>query len=100
MIDKNNTIKPKKFPTLYSVGENGGLHEWTISVRSNYITKRFGQVGKILHETKDIVYFSNSLGINKTTSLAMQAFSNASIQWDKKIKNGYTINKKEAIKKT
>ena len=77
------------FETLYSANKNGSTQQWTISVQGATITKVYGQVGGALQTTHDVIAHGKNVGRTNATTPEMQARTEATSQWEKKLKAGY-----------
>ena len=89
-------MKTKSLPSLYSLNSNGSIQKWDISVEGNKIIKHYGQVGGKIQEVEDIIHEGKNVGRSNETSPAEQALSEATSQWKKKLKSGYTKTLKES----
>ena len=86
----------KLFPTLYSKNSDGSLQEWTISVKGNKITKEYGRTAGKIQTTTDTVHRGKNIDRANETSPAEQAQAEATSQWEKKLKSGYSKTQKDA----
>ena len=77
------------FETLYSANKNGSTQQWTISVQGATITKVYGQVGGALQTTQDVITHGKNVGRTNETTPEMQARTESTSQWEKKLKAGY-----------
>lgn len=89
-------IVPKSLPSLYSLNSNGSIQKWNISVEGNKIIKHYGQVGGKIQEVEDVVHKGKNIGRANETSPEEQALAEATSQWEKKLKSGYTKTLKES----
>ena len=89
-------MKIKSLPSLYSLNSNGSIQKWDISVEGNKIIKHYGQVGGKIQEVEDIIHEGKNVGRSNETSPAEQALAEATSQWEKKLKSGYTKTLKES----
>lgn len=76
-------------PTLYSLNSDGSVQEWTISVRGNTITRRYGRHGGKIQVTEDTVRSGKNTGRANATTPHQQALAEAQSAWEKKLKSGY-----------
>lgn len=89
-------IVPKSLPSLYSLNSNGSIQKWNISVEGNKIIKHYGQVGGKIQKVEDVVHEGKNIGKSNETSPEEQALAEATSQWEKKLKSGYTKTLKES----
>lgn len=88
--------KPFTFPSLYSLNSNGSIQKWDISVEGNRIIKRYGQIGGKIQEVEELVREGKNIGRSNATTPAEQAIAEATSQWEKKLKKGYTKTIKDS----
>ena len=89
-------MNAKSFPSLYSLNSNGSIQKWDIFVRGNKIIKHYGQVGGKIQDVEDIIYKGKNIGRANETTPHEQAIAEATAQWEKKLKSGYTKTLKES----
>lgn len=92
MIEKRNT---KNLKSLYKQTSTGAIQQWRVFTEGNVVTTVYGQVGGKQQTTFEEVKGKN-IGKKNETSDVEQAELKAKQLWDKKIKEGYTVNKQEA----
>ena len=78
-----------KLPKLFKISSVGAQQEWEISTEENTIVTRWGKVGGKIQETRDIIKEGKNQGRSNETTAIQQAESEATSQWEKKLKNGY-----------
>ena len=86
----------KNFAPLYSLNSNGSIQRWSISVEDNRIVKEYGQIGGKMQSVTDIVKDGKNIGKSNETSPEEQAIAEATAQWEKKLKSGYSKTQKDA----
>ena len=89
-------MNAKSFPSLYSLNSNGSIQKWDIVVKGNKIIKHYGQVGGKVQDVEDIVHEGKNIGRANETTPHEQAIAEATAQWEKKLKSGYTKTLKES----
>ena len=90
------TLIMKNFAPLYSLNSNGSIQRWSISVEDNRIVKEYGQIGGKMQLITDIVKDGKNIGKSNETSPEEQAIAEATAQWEKKLKSGYSKTQKDA----
>ena len=80
----------KKFAPLYSLNSNGSVQQWRISVEGNTIVKDYGQFSGKTQTVRDVVLEGKNIGKANETTPEEQAVAEATAQWEKKLKSGYT----------
>jgi len=89
-----------KWNTLYKLTSAGKIQQWDISVKSNIITRGYGQVGgKIITKT-EVVKVGKNIGRSNETTPEQQALKEAEADWKKKYDKDYVLDIEEAIKQT
>lgn len=78
-----------KLPKLYKISSVGAQQEWEISTDGNVIVTRWGKVGGKIQETQDVIKEGKNQGRSNETTAIQQAESEATSQWEKKLKSGY-----------
>jgi len=84
-------------PPLYSLNANGSIQQWAISVdgctitTSKIILNQYGKIGGKIQTTEDTVKSGKSIGRSNETSCEEQALADATSQWEKKLKIGYSL---------
>ena len=86
----------KNFAPLYSLNSNGSLQEWKISVENNRIVKVYGQIGGKMQTVSDIIRDGKNIGKSNETTPKDQAIAEATAQWEKKLKSGYSKTQRDA----
>ena len=86
----------KNFAPLYSLNSNGSIQRWTISVEDNRIIKEYGQIGGKMQSVTDIIRDGKNIGKSNETTSKEQAIAEATAQWEKKLKSGYSKTQKDA----
>jgi ATP-dependent DNA ligase len=86
----------KNFAPLYSLNSNGSIQRWSISVEDNRIIKEYGQIGGKMQTASDVVKEGKNIGKSNETSREQQAIAEATAQWEKKLKSGYSKTQKDA----
>ena len=79
----------KTLPTLYSKNSDGSINEWTISIKENLITKKYGRVNGALQEETEIIKNGKNTGKKNSTNIEEQTIKEATASWMKKKKSGY-----------
>jgi DNA ligase 1 len=90
------TLIMKNFAPLYSLNSNGSIQRWSISVEDNRIIKEYGQIGGKMQSVTDIVKGGKNIGKSNETTPEDQAIAEATAQWEKKLKSGYSKTQKDA----
>jgi ATP-dependent DNA ligase len=90
------TLIMKNFPPLYSLNSNGSIQRWNISVEDNRIVKEYGQIGGKMQTASDVVKEGKNIGKSNETTPQDQAIAEATAQWEKKLKSGYSKTQKDA----
>jgi ATP-dependent DNA ligase len=90
------TLIMKNFAPLYSLNSNGSIQRWSISVEDNRIIKEYGQIGGKMQTASDVVKEGKNIGKSNETSREQQAIAEATAQWEKKLKSGYSKTQKDA----
>ena len=80
----------KNFAPLYSLNSNGSIQRWSISVEDNRIIKEYGQIGGKTQTVSDIIKKGKNVGKSNETTPEDQAIAEATSQWEKKLKSGYS----------
>ena len=88
----------KTFAPLFSLNSNGSIQRWQISVKENCIIKTYGQIGGKVQTVTDTIKNGKSIGRSNETTPDEQAISEATAQWEKKQKSGYTKIESDARK--
>jgi DNA ligase-1 len=78
-----------KLPKLFKISSTGAQQEWEISTEENTIVSRWGKVGGKIQETQDVIKEGKNQGRSNETTAKQQAESEATSQWEKKLKSGY-----------
>ncbi len=78
-----------KLPKLFKISSVGAQQEWEISTDGNVIVTRWGKVGGKIQETQDVIKEGKNQGRSNETTAIQQAESEATSQWEKKLKSGY-----------
>jgi DNA ligase-1 len=78
-----------KLPKLFKISSTGAQQEWEISTEENTIVTRWGKVGGKIQETQDVIKEGKNQGRSNETTAKQQAESEATSQWEKKLKSGY-----------
>ena len=86
----------KNFAPLYSLNSNGSIQQWSISVENNRIIKEYGQIGGKMQSITDIIRDGKNIGKSNETTPKEQAIAEATAQWEKKLKSGYSKTQKDA----
>jgi ATP-dependent DNA ligase len=86
----------KNFAPLFSLNSNGSIQRWSISVEDNRIIKEYGQIDGKMQTASDIVKEGKNIGKSNETSPEQQAIAEATAQWEKKLKSGYSKTQKDA----
>jgi DNA ligase-1 len=86
----------KNFAPLYSLNSNGSIQRWSISVEDNRIIKEYGQIGGKMQSITDIIRDGKNIGKSNETTPKEQAIAEATAQWEKKLKSGYSKTQKDA----
>ena len=86
----------KTFQPLYSLNSNGSIQRWHISVSGNCILKEYGQLDGKTQQVTDIVKDGKNIGKSNETTPEDQAVAEATAQWEKKLKSGYSKTQKDA----
>lgn len=85
-------------PKLYKKTSTGAIQEWSISVKENEITTRYGQLDSAnMQSTTETIKAGKNKGRSNETTANQQAELEAKAQWEKKLKNGYVQNIEDAI---
>ncbi len=90
------TLIMKNFAPLYSLNSNGSIQRWSISVEDNRIIKEYGQIGGKMQSITDIIRDGKNIGKSNETTPKEQAIAEATAQWEKKLKSGYSKTQKDA----
>jgi len=90
------TLIMKNFSPLYSLNSNGSIQQWSISVENNRIIKEYGQIGGKMQTVTDIIRAGKNIGKSNETTPKEQAIAEATAQWEKKLKSGYSKTQKDA----
>ena len=90
------TLIMKNFAPLYSLNSNGSIQQWSISVENNRIIKEYGQIGGKMQSVTDIIRDGKNIGKSNETTPQEQAIAEATAQWEKKLKSGYSKTQKDA----
>jgi ATP-dependent DNA ligase len=90
------TLIMKNFAPLYSLNSNGSIQRWSISVEDNRIIKEYGQIGGKMQTASDVVKEGKNIGKSNETTPKEQAIAEATAQWEKKLKSGYSKTQKDA----
>jgi DNA ligase-1 len=90
------TLIMKNFAPLYSLNSNGSIQQWRISVENNRIIKEYGQIGGKMQTTTDTIRDGKNIGKSNETTPKEQAIAEATAQWEKKLKSGYSKTQKDA----
>ena len=86
----------KNFAPLFSLNSNGSIQQWSICVESNCIIKVYGQIGGKMQTTTDTIREGKNIGKSNETNSEEQAIAEATAQWEKKLKSGYSKTKESA----
>ena len=86
----------KNFAPLYSLNSNGSIQRWSISVEDNRIIKEYGQIGGKMQTVSDTIKDGKNIGKSNETTPEDQAVAEATAQWEKKLKSGYSKTQSDA----
>ena len=86
----------KNFAPLYSLNSNGSIQQWSISVEDNRIIKEYGQIGGKMQTVSDTIKDGKNIGKSNETTPEDQAVAEATAQWEKKLKSGYSKTQSDA----
>ena len=95
-MTKVRSLIVKSFIPLYSLNTNGTIQKWHITVNGDMIFKEYGQEGGSMQIVAETITKGKNIGKANQTTPAQQALLEATAQWEKKLKSGYTKTKKEA----
>ena len=90
------TLIMKNFAPLYSLNSNGSIQQWSISVENNRIIKEYGQIGGKMQSVTDIIRDGKNIGKSNETTPQEHEIAEATAQWEKKLKSGYSKTQKDA----
>jgi DNA ligase-1 len=90
-----------QFSKLYKQNDDRSIQSWQIEVeyqdpKSSAICKRFGRVDGKIQSTSEIISSGKNIGRANETTPYTQAISEAKSQWEKKLKEGYSLSVEEA----
>lgn len=84
-------------PILYKKSSKGATQQWQIRTEGPTIVTVWGLQGGSLQEARDTVLQGKNVGKKNETSASEQAESEATSQWEKKLKKGYTKTLESAL---
>ena len=96
-MTKVRSLIVKSFIPLYSLNTNGTIQKWHITVNGDMIFKEYGQEGGSMQIVAETITKGKNIGKANQTTPAQQALLEATAQWEKKLKSGYTKTKKSKV---